>query len=116
MTMTAGEVLDAAIAERVMGWRVHFRNTAWWVDAAEANGITTKVRASTCSTDRWSPSTRLADAWRVVEAMRAKGYQVQIDARHVGVWGCAFMQDNAMFTAEGDTIAEAVCRAALAAH
>jgi hypothetical protein len=68
----AGAELDAEVARQVMRWRVHCRNTAWWVDAQHENGPIPPhgVRGMTCGMDRWSPSTDIAVAWQVVEKMR----------------------------------------------
>ncbi len=52
--------LDVAVAEKVMGWHVHHRNTAHWCDSDE---LDYKVRGWV---EDWSPSTDIADAWEVV--------------------------------------------------
>ena len=51
--MEPGPDLDRLVAEQVMGWRVHFRNTACYVTPEEENTVITKVLAST---DFWRPS------------------------------------------------------------
>jgi len=64
--------LDRLVAERVMNWRTHARNTAWWVDADVENGLVPSggVRGLTSGIDRWSPSTSIKTAWEVVEHLR----------------------------------------------
>lgn len=65
--MPAGREMDALIAEKVMGWAIHSRNTAWWVKVADENEVTTEVMAFTYGKDRFAPSTNIAAAWEVVE-------------------------------------------------
>ena len=68
--------IDAMAAERVMGWVVHHRNTALYYPADY--NISTKP-ASAIS--EWRPTTSIADAWQLVEKMRADDYDVQVTAR-----------------------------------
>ena len=56
--------LNAAVATKVMGWRVHHRNTAHYVAAKDYNWLESKVEAWI---DEWRPSTSIADAWRMEE-------------------------------------------------
>jgi len=65
----AGREMDALVAERVMGWRIHRRNTAWWVKAEEENENTLNIMAWACGKDKWSPSTDIAAAWKVEEKL-----------------------------------------------
>lgn len=71
-TMPAGEEIDRLVAEKVMGWLVHPRDTANYVLPVWGEHFVKSYRfmASTCCSDRWAPSTKIADAWRVVEHMR----------------------------------------------
>lgn len=58
--------LDWLVATRVMGWRQHSRNTAWWVDAEVDNGHGPNAfRGTTSGVDSWSPSTLIKTAWQV---------------------------------------------------
>jgi hypothetical protein len=64
--MDAGRELDALVAEKVMGWKPHFRNTAFYVKAEDEG----KVMDHHCMLiSEWHPSTDIAAAWRVVEHM-----------------------------------------------
>ena len=59
--------LDAEVARKVMGWEVHFRNTAFWVDAADANKLCDRVLASVGD---WRPSTDPAADYEVLKHVR----------------------------------------------
>lgn len=121
----AGRELDCEVAEKFMGWRVHNRNTAWWVEKELETSLLSSggVMGLTCGTERFSPSTNIADAWRVVEKMRAMGFGCHITAvsnldrtRHF--WAVDFSNPNTERSGhEHDTTAAplAICIAALAA-
>lgn len=73
--MTDAELVRAA-AERVMGWRVHFRNTAFWVKADEERGIMKTVEACV---SKWNPLTSDADAFMLCDKMAELGYGWRLD-------------------------------------
>lgn len=127
--LTAGRELDALIAERVMGiapeeWRYrcyverHERDEAWCyhcralIGDAEVDGRIPQPY-----------STRIEDAWLVVEKMRADGWRVRLDDEPEG-WGAWFRRghdpiDPMIPLYEGDvrlaSMPHAICLAALAA-
>lgn len=61
--------LDRLMAEKCMGWRVHFRNTAHYVLAAQHG---TTYDAPQAGVRGWHPSQNIAQAFMCVEAMREK--------------------------------------------
>lgn len=70
MSLSAGNELDALIAERVMGWRseemeCYGSTVTYWRDARG-------IREEDSS---WSPSTSWDAAGQVVVIMRSKGYE-----------------------------------------
>jgi hypothetical protein len=58
--------IDNLIATRIMGWVVHPRNTIHWMRSSDSQ-IGYKIMGSTCCSDKFQPSRKLSDAWRVVE-------------------------------------------------
>lgn len=132
------ERLDMLVAVRVMNWRTHNRNTAWWVDAAHESGLIPEggIRGLTCGHTRWSPSTSISAAWEVVDKLHGHhecagyGHCVQLHKDPCGDrsfldWKCRFMGwANPSGTAGGpeatqwfraDTAPLAICLAALRA-
>lgn len=55
--------IDRLVAERVMGWQIHPRNTAHWMRASD-DLIGYRPMAWH---DQWHPTTDITHAWRVVE-------------------------------------------------
>ena len=127
-TELTGRALDAAVAERVMGWldgRVSHpdkwaktfdgRQRPWpiWVDEAGRH----------ISEDYFGPSTDIAAAWQVVEVMKAEGYVCDIgtslpDSNNGGKVSVFFWYprgERAHAISLADTAPEAICRAALQA-
>jgi hypothetical protein len=109
--------IDALVAEKVMGWRVHHRNTAWWVKAEEENSAVSRPIAFVGT---WAPSEDIADAWEVVEKMRGSVHDISVgwhDNKYTAVitvvidTKCGFDQ----FQASADTAPMAICLAALKA-
>jgi hypothetical protein len=149
--MNAGRELDALVAEKVMGWRVERLRPEWYggtevllfyepghalasysYDERSCNAC--MYRNGADRTDGIAPplpyfSCEIADAWAVVEKMRADGFVYEITdvphhparqwagfahrwaAQSVGPHDALEYAGNAT----GDTVAEAICRAALAA-
>lgn len=68
--MPAGREMDVLIAEKVMGWAIHSRNTAWWVKVTDENEVTTEVMGFTYGKDRFAPSTNIAAAWEVLRKLQ----------------------------------------------
>ena len=70
------EEIDRKIAERVMGWLPHFRNTAFYVKKEEATKVLGK---RTQDVSDWKPSTRIDHAFEVVEKMLESGHTFQLE-------------------------------------
>lgn len=60
--------LDALVAELVMGWNRPNGGQVGWVRFPGDVGY--------LATANWSPSTDIADAWRVADAMISNGYSI----------------------------------------
>lgn len=69
LAMEAGPEMDALVAEQVMAWRRHLRNTAHWTDAASENRIGDYTLRATSD---WSPSRDIAAAWAVLRHLVGK--------------------------------------------
>lgn len=78
LTMPASEEMDALIAQAVMGWKVHPRNTVHWMRATDDEWNYRPVGV-TCGLDRWAPSKHVSEAWQVVERLQALGHRVAIN-------------------------------------
>jgi len=127
--MTAGREMDVLIAENVMGWAVHQRNTAWWVKVADENEVTTEVMGFTYGKDRFAPSTNIADAWEVAGRLTKiqcgdDFYAFEITKKHYGWWvrvkhplwmgiHSELGKNYEMHQAYADTAPLAICRCAL---
>ena len=112
--MTAAEK-TRLLAERAMGWRVHFRNTALYVPIEQeysAGPLNVTARIAD-----WDPLTNLAHAGEVLEAMRAKGWKYSIADNDHGTHLAVLYRDT--FTselAESESLPTAICHAALLAE
>lgn len=138
----AGPELDALVAEKVFGWPVmrSFKPGEFYSDAralAKKHSVDRIVSFDEASNycHLWFPfhehqppsrmmySTNAEDAWQVVEAMRAKGYEVDIDDwTELGAWAVRFRVkggddsfDGGWRSGAGAALPLAVCLAALAA-
>lgn len=111
--MLAGSEMDALVAEKIMNWRVYFRNTAWWVEAELENGLVddwTQIKGRTCGNERFAPSTNVADAWKVVEKLKFNILPIEPG------WGAGtniYIDDD--IWANASTAPLAICRAGLKA-
>lgn len=108
--MQAGRELDALIAERVMGWCA-------WRSPLVPRGVTQPDCWQTGERNRpavrmsgWSPSTNIADAWKVFDVL---GGHVTIHTINGG-WACR-INDWMRTHCWAETPALAICRSALAA-
>lgn len=81
--MKPGPKLDMLIAEKVMEWAPHFRNSAFYVDADKADKI---MDHSYCSVSAFCPSTEIDDAWKVIDALQEAEYWVRVIAGRDGAW------------------------------
>jgi hypothetical protein len=118
--IAAGPELDAQIAEKVMAW--HLEDEYFWVNATAIVAYATdEPPFSGGRGPRFSPSTDIAHAWKVVEFIkRERGWRVSlVSSVDGGEWTCAFFgTGNPLLGGAGSTSAKsaplAICRAALA--
>lgn len=122
-TLTAGKEMDAAVAEKVMGWhlvKAPFGPRGWseWQDM---NG--TAFRSGTSQSGAgFHPSTEITAAWQVVEWMRQSGWFGLVGHREWGGYDGEMYAEfskpdgpEPTYWARANTAPLAVCRAALAA-
>ena len=67
LKLEPGPELDRLMAERVMGWEYDLLRDAWFKDGE--GGIWA---------ENWHPSTDIAAAWELIEALRRKGFIIDI--------------------------------------
>ena len=116
----AGREMDELIAIEVMGWRKHFRNTAWWVPAElenESIQSPCQIMGMTCEEHRFAPSTDILAAWEVMEKITEKHWKFKL-RRLPGKDYMAYFQNLLRFpieceSAPSGTAPLAICRAAL---
>lgn len=119
--LTAGRELDALVAEKVMGWHIvtdfdlrppekHWNNAKGYVCLVAGNKLNDGREMK-----GFSPSTDIADAWKVVEKMRERGLDVYL--RFVSTWTAEFdsVSGDVNGFADADTAPLAICLAALKA-
>lgn len=119
MTMQPGPELDRLVAEKVMGWRVHNRNTAFYVLAGEEDGPMFNLsKHDTCGSLRFAPSTNIAHAWEVVEHIIARGQGLAIYSDNEG-WNVyvqiSTMTEHRYAIDKRKSLPHAICLAALQA-
>ena len=112
--MNAGRELDALIAEKVMGWIYKpdvygdvYMTTDDWHALVGA------------SLNEWYPSTRIQDAWQVVEKIKGM-VEGTFTLCWIGHWAAGWDDYGSMFmagskTGYADTAPIAICLAALKA-
>lgn len=110
--------LNHLVADKVMGWATHCRNTVHWTLKEKANDVGYPVLSET---GVWAPAFKIEDAWMVVEKMRADEYILIIEDRqsmnssddYKSIWNVIFRGGNVEYTAEDKYICRAICLAAL---
>lgn len=122
--LVAGKEMDALIAEKVMGWEV---TGVLYNSEADDSGLPVMsperyqgVATRYHEVFMWSPSTRIADAWQVVEKMGCCHIEIvhwgDSDTWQVNIGGT---EARRSYTMPQDNWAAttplAICRAALAA-
>lgn len=116
--MPAGREMDALVAKYVMGWRPHFRNSAFYVPEAEECSLMGRPKAAI---GEWCPSTNIAAAMEVVERLSMThhwrlctpfmpGAKFFAGLTEHGIAGWNGTPDN---YAPGDSLPHAICRAAI---
>lgn len=121
LALQPGRELDALVAEKVMGWppigegepyRLHQHR-----GGVIANGIPQRFNSGVIPLT-WQPSTDIAAAWQVVEAMRPEyGFWIDGDDGYIVEFqhGMPGMTDYRHGRAFAPTAPEAICKAALLA-
>jgi len=106
--LESGRELDALIAERVMGWLPHRRNSAYYVDAAAVNSVG-EAFVIRESVTHWKPSVHIAAAWQVKQEILKKGLGQQFADCYINEtpWHWVFLKTEAFCLI--------ICRAALKA-
>ena len=109
LAIPAGPGLDRLVAEKIMGWAVHFRNSALYCPAHERDSAMTTCPATV---SEWRPSRDIGDAWRVVAQMGELGaagaFQLDCSPPILGFWA-----SFGLSAAHASSAPEAICRAAL---
>jgi hypothetical protein len=111
----SGRELDAAVAERIMGWQRQDGYNYWM--SFSSSGETFKLHALIAT---WKPSESIEAAMEVVEKMRRDHFRFACNDRcdpESGEWWAEFatLEYERGGQASAGTLPEAVCRAALAA-
>ncbi len=112
--LEAGRLLDALVAEKVMGWRRKPGRNVWIDDNVLTGWLIEPddVNDAPC----WAPSTDIAAAWEVVEkVMYPHGWYLAPVPDSEGWWGVFTPPDEHREVALGATAPLAICRAALKA-
>lgn len=113
-----GRDLDAAVAERVMGWhrevvsdpRFDMSSFENWIDGNGVGIVTPR---------EWNPSTEIAAAMQIVQKFKMRNIFLQL-SNFSDCWTASFAteteggRNNKMLSCEnGASAAESICRAAL---
>ena len=107
--MKPGPELDAAIAEKVMGWPAY--DYGFDVVFTLPDGNVKRL-------ENWEPSTSIFNAFEVVEAMRKNGERflsLSITDDDIEQWKCLYYDGMQRAYAFGETAPHAICLAALLA-
>lgn len=118
--MEAGRELDALIAEKVMGWTryteyVHGPLMHGGGMMTLYTGESATRGGRTWSVDGFKPSVDIAAAWEVLEKIEQEGWHWGIDGGRDGPMTIGFYDktEGAVCEVSADTVAEAICLAAL---
>lgn len=104
--------INRFLATEAMGWTI----SPYLVDEAdlwEAPNGSLEFKGSLKKMEWWSPTTNLAQAFMVVEAMREKGWMFKLtsDVYTKKKWWAIFF-GKGLINGEADTPAAAICHAA----
>lgn len=108
--LQVGRALDALVAEKVMGWLPHTRNSAYYATAGAVNsvgeGFATQMQANI---NDWRPSADIAAAWQLVDKVAM--FKFCDITQYDEVW----VIDNVVsdWRVEAETAPLAICLAAL---
>lgn len=123
LTMQAGEEMDRAVAEKVMGWILYGDRFGWGTWTLPQGDIIKTQSLKKMAGPDWSPSKSIVAAWEVIEKMGLLGWTTDVqwkgDARDyartaevsMSTWESTYRSAHAA----SDTAPLAICRAALAA-
>jgi len=114
--MPAGPEMDRLVAEKVMGWRLdvaHPGQQIWRDLTANRNRTTSHLE----SYRDFSPSTSIAHAWEMVEALKGFDVFLNLQVRENKCWCSAEdYSGNELFSRFwAETASLVICRAALKA-
>lgn len=126
MSELTSEQIDALLATRIMGWELlevdyigseyetlRQKELADWIREVGIESVGSywiNVEKDFWTDERWSPSTDIAQAWRVLEHFRRNGYSVVLQTLK-GRWVCSL--NGELFCMEvADTAPLAICLAA----
>lgn len=130
-----GRLLDAHVAEKVMGWTRGggLWSDVWWCQGGNRTRLAipdwdaSRIYCDFPGVTVWNPSQDIADAWQVVDAMEAKGFWASMKTPWTGrIPGgkctCIFIPHGksdwggrVSDVTRADSLPEAICRAALKA-
>lgn len=118
-TMESGAEMDHRIVRDVLGYLIYgdsYPGPGFWIDHPVRKQF--KMIDPKDKPDPWleyfSPSTRIADAWEVVEKMRAGGWHAHIEGNSDN-WRALFDDGHFEKWSDADAAPLAICRAALKA-
>ena len=118
----AGPALDAMIAEQVMGWTVNRTSDRHWHTVGPTGRERDILIGRDCcagqhnyDSQAFCPSTDIASAWLVVEAMRERGFYFSLSNQGPERrWLAVFASDASVGDAEEISVALTICKASLA--
>lgn len=104
------EEINARIARQIMKWGSSAANgiSCWNVPVAENRGVVIPQ-------DSWNPSTRIADAWKVLEKFPQPAYSIRMFHTKRG-WVCEIMKNTpvgSLYRSKEQTAPMAICLACL---
>lgn len=123
--MPAGQEMDALIAEKIFGWRyltaeeanivrVFATQDRHWMVEPHAARFTFMLSPENGIRPPGEWSSRIDNAWVIVEKLKGQGYAVVVEAIGDGGWHAGFYRgDRLEHEVQGETAALAICRAAL---
>jgi hypothetical protein len=117
-----GAELDRAVAEQVMGWHEetdydYTPPQVNWMDEHGDYQAIVNCEDQLANLPLWKPSESIKAAKQVVEKMQARDYWVKMTDTHDAeeTWEVEFGYENCCWHKYSDSLAEAICLAALAA-
>ena len=110
--MQAGRELDALIQDIVLPGAEHIWCELDTTDYCSACGVERWQNAAVEPCRPWFSESRMA-ALSVIAAMAAQGFDVNLSLRNGLAWRCEFTRPSEEFSATADTMALAICGAAL---